>query len=214
MIFWAATVIGLMGSPHCVGMCGGLVAATSRTPWAVAWYQIGRLVSYSLFGFLGGYLGQVLSVNAQSPWIALLPSLALGVAFIMMGLTSLPGWRLTIQPPAFFSRLSHQLLGRALKLESSFFVGAFSFLLPCGFLYGALLVSMGFHNPWISMGVMAFFWLGTVPAVSFAPELLRRLLKPLQQKSPRLTASFFIFLGVATLAWRIYHFTPGGVACH
>jgi uncharacterized protein len=220
MVFWMALVTGFLGSAHCVGMCGGLVTAAAPTKLANFFYQLGRLFSYSMLGFVGGWVGMMVSFRASSPWIGVLPALTLGVAFIWIGLNQISDKTPRLPFPSFLQRISHKGMAFALTKKypgeiKGFAVGFLSFLLPCGFLYGAVLVSLSFQNPLISLGVMVFFWLGTTPAMSFAPELLKRVLKPLQARSPLMLSLFFICLGVGTIAWKLYHHTPaGGASCH
>ncbi|MEO3958985.1 sulfite exporter TauE/SafE family protein, partial [Chromobacterium piscinae] len=61
--FWILFLAGLLGGGHCVGMCGGIVAAlTLHQPsgyarWRVlAGYNLGRIASYALIGALLGGL--------------------------------------------------------------------------------------------------------------------------------------------------------------
>ncbi|HXH71420.1 MAG TPA: sulfite exporter TauE/SafE family protein, partial [Mariprofundaceae bacterium] len=58
--------IGLLGSLHCIGMCGGLVGALALGRPAIWWsglfiYQLGRVTTYALFGLLVGLVGVSLS---------------------------------------------------------------------------------------------------------------------------------------------------------
>jgi len=61
--YFSAFLIGLAGGVHCVGMCGGIVAAlrmvspkgASAVPYTLA-YNIGRITSYTLAGALTGLL--------------------------------------------------------------------------------------------------------------------------------------------------------------
>jgi len=63
--YLAAALIGLLGGTHCVGMCGGLVAALTvnapgqaRRQWPIHLaYNLGRVSSYTLAGTLLGALG-------------------------------------------------------------------------------------------------------------------------------------------------------------
>ena len=73
----AMLVIGLMGAGHCVGMCGGIVAALGfaaddqRRRWPILLsYNLGRITSYGLIGALVGLLGLFghgLSVGGNMP---------------------------------------------------------------------------------------------------------------------------------------------------
>ena len=58
---WFAFTLGLLGSIHCVGMCGPLVLAVPfprKMRWqGIVIYQVGRLLTYSILGLLMGYIG-------------------------------------------------------------------------------------------------------------------------------------------------------------
>ena len=66
----SAFLIGLAGSVHCFGMCGGVVSAFSfavpkgakQWPYVVT-YNIGRIFSYTLLGAFTGYLGSMVARN-------------------------------------------------------------------------------------------------------------------------------------------------------
>lgn len=64
----AALSMGFFGSPHCLGMCGGIVTAfgmsmqgvsPSKKSALVATYHFGRLLSYSLLGIFASTLGML-----------------------------------------------------------------------------------------------------------------------------------------------------------
>jgi len=76
----AAFLVGLLGSVHCVGMCGGIAGALALgvapqtpglrrlAPFLLA-YNLGRISTYALAGALAGVLGAALSglVPARTP---------------------------------------------------------------------------------------------------------------------------------------------------
>jgi sulfite exporter TauE/SafE len=67
--FYAALTIGLLGSAHCVGMCGGIVGALNaglaqirrRSALSLAshhlGYNAGRISSYAIAGAAVGLIG-------------------------------------------------------------------------------------------------------------------------------------------------------------
>ena len=65
--------VGLAGSPHCIGMCGGIVAALGTSgprPSLILGYNLGRLSSYVLAGLLAGLVGSFANVREVTPLIA------------------------------------------------------------------------------------------------------------------------------------------------
>ena len=60
-----AFMTGLLGSGHCLGMCGGLVSAfflklQARGPWPYLAYHAARVAVYAMVGLLAALLGAVL----------------------------------------------------------------------------------------------------------------------------------------------------------
>ena len=65
--FGAAFLLGLMTSPHCLGMCGGILlgnCAQNRSPaLASLAYNVGRILSYTAIGGIFGALGTVIAYS-------------------------------------------------------------------------------------------------------------------------------------------------------
>src|SRR5699024_5695312 len=92
----AAFAMGFFGSPHCLGMCGGLVTAFGlsmqevsplKKRGLIATYHFGRLVSYSILGVIAGIvcttvLGPLLIGNST-------PRILLGLVLVFIGLSML-----------------------------------------------------------------------------------------------------------------------------
>ena len=102
LTFGAAIIVGLLGSSHCLGMCGGIVAAlnmgvadgpTSK-PRSLLIYQLsyngGRISSYLLVGLLAGSLGAGLAQLGISPVAGKLVAAAFMIA---LGLYLANWWR-------------------------------------------------------------------------------------------------------------------------
>ena len=79
LTFAAALLVGLLGSSHCIGMCGGIVAALNMgiadgpqssqktlIPYQLS-YNAGRIVSYVLVGLVAGALGSGLAALGVKP---------------------------------------------------------------------------------------------------------------------------------------------------
>jgi copper chaperone CopZ len=93
--FVAIFLAGLLTSPHCVGMCGGILlgqSAGSRSPaLASSCYNAGRVLSYTLVGAIFGALGTVIryTISVKSMVFTML-----GLAVALLGLNMwglLPG---------------------------------------------------------------------------------------------------------------------------
>lgn len=184
----AAVMIGLLGSGHCLVMCGGIASALqmmmpNQSRWQRLRLQLtlsaGRIFSYALLGALVGWLGYQ-AMMASSSGVAGLArqvlQLIAGVMLILMALyiAKLSSiltifekfgaklWRY-IQP------LSKNLLPLN-TLPKAFAYGWCWGYLPCGLVYSSLSWSLA-SGSWLDGALwMAAFGLGTLPALLVAGQ--------------------------------------------
>jgi len=187
---WTAYMVtfslGFFGSMHCIGMCGGLVSALSMSRPVIWWsglaaYQAGRVLTYSLMGLAVGLLGVPLQKLGGFGQIQLALTLLAGLMMVTFGL-NIAGWM-----PDPFVRLAARVnaalgfAGRIQKAAASsaqiswFGVGLANGLLPCGLVYVALSLGLASGGTWQPSLMMAAFGLGTIPAMMFAPVVVRSL---------------------------------------
>ena len=190
-MFILAFSLGLIGSLHCVGMCGpiALLLPLQRQRKAFRWIQLGayflgKTLAYTLIGLLFGIVGEGLFIAEYQQEFSILA----GLVMIGMGLFSLLHISLKgIQNPLLKGfALLKSALGRQLTkktLSSSLFIGFLNGFLPCGLVYTALFGALAMGNLWDSMGYMTAFGLGTIPLMlllvvlgDFLPVGLRRQL--------------------------------------
>jgi sulfite exporter TauE/SafE len=177
----SAFLVGLLGSTHCLGMCGGIVGALTfglhddirRSPVRLfpylAAYNLGRIASYAIAGALLGALSAKalgLAPPAQVRWIVKLVTggfmIALGLylAGWWPGLTALErlGGKLWVRIEPFgrrFLPVNHPLKALALGLVWGW--------LPCGLVYSALAWSLASGDAVQGAALMLAFGLGTLP---------------------------------------------------
>lgn len=208
----AALLSGLGASLHCVSMCGGLVSASCHKSRDIYTYQVGRLLGYLALGIASGFIGSLVKFESKTPYLNLLPSILIGLVFIFWGFESLLGLRSKIPVPHFFSSIYKFLWKKSANANNfayrSFLVGLGSIFLPCGVLYAVILGSMGLQSVSLSAIVMIFFWIGTLPAMVFAPHFIRRVLSPFKSKSPKFYAISLILLGLGTIGFRAMNHFP------
>ncbi len=206
LIPWIALIAGLSGSLHCVGMCGGLVTASCHNKNDIFAYQIGRVVSYLFLGLLGGTFGKLLNIKSQSTVLTILPSIIIGCIFIYWGIKSFIGHPEYMKTPTVLNR-TYQKLWRKFVLNNkhkskSYIVGMLSIFLPCGLLYGIVLGTMATQAPLSALIGMFFFWLGTLPAMVFAPGFIQKILNPFKLKKPKIYALCLVLIGLTTIGHR------------
>lgn len=205
--YMAAVSIGLLGSAHCIGMCGGITSALSlsmkgssrsHTLFLMVIYHLGRICSYALAGLILGTIGWYLGDLSRGVHLAL--RYFAGAMLIAMGLYINGWWRgLTkleqvggylwkyIQPKAN-NLLPVRSPGNALVL------GGLWGWLPCGMVYSTLAWSASQGNALQSAGLMALFGLGTLPAVFLTGLFARQLTSIIQAQVTRNIAGMIMIL--------------------
>ena len=203
----------LAGSAHCLSMCGGIVVATARGPWAWAAYHLGRLAGYLVLGALAGHLGgKLLSLSMESRWIGLGAAGALGSGLILAGAQV---WRgrlphVRLMPSRVLGALYARARGNAVLS------GLLTALLPCGWLHVFVLGAASTRGACAGAALLMLFWLGTLPALTAAPWLVERILRPAARRAPRLAAVLLIIAGTLTVGARVAPLlsTEGARAVH
>ncbi|MBL9148451.1 MAG: sulfite exporter TauE/SafE family protein [Phycisphaerae bacterium] len=171
----------VLGSLHCAGMCGALVAFTAgfgdeKRPSLAATqtaYHGGRLLSYVALGAIAGALGAALNLGGGLVGVQRIASLLAGLTIALVGAATLfrmSGARMPRMPvPGFLLTIVRGVHRRAFDLSPlrrALVIGLVTPLLPCGWLYAFAAVAAGAGGPLAGALVMAAFWMGTVPALA------------------------------------------------
>ena len=183
--------VGVVGSLHCVQMCGPIVlsyslrSAGGPSMAAHCAYNLGRITMYMILGALAGWAGMAVTRAAAFAGLRQAAALVAGVLMIIAGVTIL-GWRprggLVQIGGGRFSGFFRQTAGRLLSspgIGSKFALGFVLGLLPCGLLYAALLQAVGTSSFAAGAVTMLAFGLGTAGALialgAFSSVIGRRL---------------------------------------
>lgn len=232
MAIWTGFLLGLVGSLHCIGMCGPIALAL---PWgpvgrleafsgALA-YNLGRLSTYAFLGALIGWFGQGLVFFGVQTYFAL----GVGVLLLLTVLFSLNlesrlgqlrGWR----------RLQQRITGAIGQLFQrpglgpKYLIGALNGLLPCGLVYTAIAGAMMSGKPLQGAGYLVAFGLGTLPLMlattvlgQFVPSTWRAQLRRWTPALLLAMGLLFLFRGLGVAPpdtfrfWEIGQQTPN---CH
>jgi len=217
----SALILGLLGSGHCLGMCGGLMGAlTLAIPpeqrarrWRLLLaYNLGRVLSYAGAGLLLGIAGVAL---ANSPGAMLLRVIA-ALLLIAMGLY-LAGWwsgltRIEALGRGLWRHIQPQA-SRLLPVSSvprAVLLGALWGWLPCGLVYSTLLWAASQGNAGYSAALMLAFGVGTWPLLLLTGLAARRLNTLLRQRRVRVVSGVLIMLfGLWTLPGPHQHWLMG-----
>lgn len=200
----SALLAGLLGGVHCVGMCGGIVAAFSfradgtLPPFRLhVGYNIGRVLSYTLFGALAGALGASLNLLEIRPLQTALYVLAQGV-MILLGLY-LAGWNQWVLVFEKVGGVLWEKLQPAFKkllpvksLPGALLAGMAWGWLPCGLVYSILISAFAAGSATSGAALMMAFGLGTLPNLLGMALFARQVQPFMQQLWVRRTAGLMV----------------------
>jgi sulfite exporter TauE/SafE len=190
----AAFTVGLLGSTHCIGMCGGIVGALTMglpgptrqsslklLPYLLT-YNSGRLLSYTVAGLLVGLLSSSVSGFFQ---VGDFPvgGFVGGLFMVALGIY-IGGWMQTMKPleqlGGYFWRLIEPVGRRFMPVKSpvqALGLGFFWGWLPCGLVYSTLALAATSGDAIKSASLMLAFGVGTLPILlamgGFAEKLQR-----------------------------------------
>ncbi|MEE2762384.1 MAG: sulfite exporter TauE/SafE family protein [Pseudomonadota bacterium] len=213
----SAFLIGLLGSTHCLGMCGGISASLSmalpvgsgfrvRQTTMLLAFNAGRIASYALIAALIA----LLSTTAVNQWAELGPILRTlaGVLLIIMGLSMGQWW----QGIRYIERVGAPVWQRLSPLTRRFLpvqgpgqalaLGMLWGWLPCGLIYSTL--GWAALQPTVGSAAltMVSFGLGTLPsmlATGFAASQIQALRG--QSWFRKAAGGLLILFGLWTLPW-------------
>jgi uncharacterized protein len=232
-IITMAFVMGLVGSFHCLGMCGPIAIAlpmghrnnTSRLLGGVV-YNFGRVFTYSVLGLILGLAGDFLI----SPKIQNTVSVVFGALIgIFLLLPSKTKTSLKINPSQTLMVRLRKQMAKFLYIENNsslFGIGMLNGLLPCGMIYLALTSSFVAGSAAKGSLFMCAFGLGTFPTMLAAVFFGSFLNQHIRSKLRRLVPIFLFFmaallivrgmnLGIPYLSPSLpMHASTEAVSCH
>jgi sulfite exporter TauE/SafE len=199
----SALVLGLLGSFHCVGMCGPIafMLPVDRTNQAkkitqISIYHIGRLLSYSIIGLIFGLVGKGLYIFGLQQQL----SIVIGAVMIIVVLIPYQTFnKYNFSKPLFkiISRVK-TALGKELqkKTPDTFLtIGFLNGFLPCGLVYMAVFASMATAGATEGALYMLLFGVGTIPLMTTAIYFSQFLKGSIRQKIQKAIPIFVVFIG-------------------
>ncbi len=199
----SAILLGLMGSLHCVGMCGPIafmlpVDQTNNFKKAsqILIYHFGRLMAYGTIGLVFGLLGKGLFI------FGLQQKLSIIIGILMIVVVLIPSKilnRYNFSKPVYkvISKVKNKL-GKELKKKTSdtfLTIGFLNGFLPCGLVYMALFGAIAMGNAWQGSLYMLLFGLGTVPLMTTAIYFSGILKGSVKQRIQKMVPVFVIVIG-------------------
>lgn len=205
--YWAAFMVGLLGSGHCLGMCGGLVSGCFMKLkavglWPYAAYHAARISIYAAVGLVAALVGTVLVATGLTGLAQGVLQILAGAIVILLGLDLLGVSPIRntygFAPVAWLRKqfVSATQKGPVLGAAIS---GAVNGLMPCSMTMAMAVQATTAPSPPEGILLMLAFGAGTLPSMLFASVLFGKLGPRLRGGLQKLAALFVIALGVATL---------------
>lgn len=210
----AVLVASLLGSLHCVGMCGPLAlwatgGGTQRGTMSA--YHIGRLTTYLIAGAVAGILGSALNLGGEVAGYQMLAAKVAGVVLIIVGVQRLISlhprlqFAITAENPSRVAALLQKakpLLVKRGPRGRAYLGGLLTTWLPCGWLYLFVLLAAGTGGLASALTVMAAFWVGTLPALTAVWLGARSIVPRMGTSLPVVAGILLIVTGLYTATGR------------
>ena len=226
MIGFAIAIMAasLLGSLHCVGMCGPFAlwaTGQSRSFYVITSYHLGRLSTYLSAGLISGVIGSTVTIGGEFAGLQSLAAKAAGVALVLVGIVqlvrrtslwknALQRWRGnpsedTVIAPSKIAGWLHAakpLLTSQGPMGRAYLGGLLTTWLPCGWLYLFVLVAGGTGHVMSALIVMTAFWIGTLPALTGLIYGAGSLAMRFRRAIPTATSVLLILTGIYTATGR------------
>jgi len=203
-MLWSAIVFGLLGSFHCIGMCGPIAfmlpvdrSSSTRKVIQITTYHVGRMLAYASIGLVFGLVGKSLYIFGIQQQL----SIIIGALMIMIVLIPTQTFnKYNFSKPIYkvISKVK-SALGQALKKKTAdtfLTIGFLNGFLPCGLVYMAVFASLATGNALQSSLYMVLFGLGTIPLMTSAIYLGKFLNANIKQRITKAIPVFVIAIGI------------------
>lgn len=199
-----ALTIGLVGSLHCLGMCGPIAVGIPlhRNNWLMKvsgglLYNAGRIITYGILGAIFGLLGRGIQLAGLQQWA----SIILGIVMILSVLFPFV-FREKIKIDNVLSGYAGRLINRFRTLFSKrslgnlLFIGLLNGLLPCGLVYMAIAGAINTNDVMMGVAFMMVFGLGTTPALLLLSLAGNVVTSGFRKKAAKVIPVFIVILGI------------------
>ncbi len=229
-MFLSALLFGLLGSFHCVGMCGPIafMLPVDRSNKVKQFFQIlsyhfGRLFTYSLIGVLFGLLGKGFYFFGFQQQLSIIAGVLMILSILLPHFFQKFNGSKTINKLLFKVKSA---LGKELKKKGNdtfFTIGFLNGFLPCGLVYMAVFGALASTTAVEGALYMFIFGLGTIPLMTtvvyvgnFATGMVRKRIQQIIPYVVVLIGVLFILrglgLGIPFIS-PIFTSVDGGASC-
>lgn len=222
--FAALFLLGVIGSIHCVAMCGALACSASFSPAnslrsslaRAAAFNVGRTISYGALGVMVGAWGLSLYSLLPSTGTERALRFTTGVAVVLFGISLAGNDFLSGGPIAWLWKQVEPRVVRLFPVSTmggAFSLGLFWGLFPCGLLYAALLSAAGIASPVQSGLAMVAFGAGTFPAMLVSAIGFSAISHRTRSRWLRRIASGVVVASGAWICWMSLGTTTSHACC-
>lgn len=175
-MLFSALIFGLLGSFHCIGMCGPIAfilpvdrSNNFKKVSQISLYHLGRIITYSLIGLLFGLLGKSFNLFGFQQQLSIFVGIIMIVA-ILIPYKTFNKYNFSKPLYKVISKVK-SALGKELKKKSAdtfLTIGFLNGFLPCGLVYMALFGALASGDALQGSLYMAVFGIGTIPLMTTA----------------------------------------------
>lgn len=187
-MLWSAFIFGLLGSLHCVGMCGPIALMLpvdrqneTRKFFQIFLYHLGRISTYALIGLFFGLIGESFTMFGFQQQLSIIIGVLMLLSVILPQST-LNSIKITQPLYKFIGKIKSEI-GQSLKkkeMDTFFYLGFLNGFLPCGLVYMAVFASVAVSGLFNSAAYMMIFGLGTIPLMTlviYAKDFIQSIIK-------------------------------------
>jgi len=203
-MLYTAFILGLLGSFHCIGMCGPIAfvlpldrSSKAKMLFQTFLYHFGRLLTYSIIGLIFGLIGKGLYLAGFQQRLSILMGVIM-ILTVVIPVKVFNQFHITKPLYKIIGKVKQQL-GLYLNKKSNksiFLIGFFNGFLPCGLVYMALIGSIATSNMFSGATYMFLFGLGTVPMMTLAVYAGNFLKVSLRNKIQKAIPVFVVIIGL------------------
>ena len=221
MTWWLAALAGLLGSGHCLGMCGGLVSGCflrlgprARRPAAHAAYHAARLGVYAAVGAGAGGFGELLTQSGRFGFVQGVLQIVAGIVVVFLGLDVLGLSPLRVTVGFAPSAWIRTLFSRAVAMDpasagarpasawrGALLAGLANGLMPCALTLAIAVQATTTKGAAAGALLMIAFGAGTLPSMLAAGILFGRLSETSRGGLLKAAAALIVLMGVLQI-WK------------
>ncbi len=202
---------GVLGSAHCIGMCGGISATMSLGTSSLVssiirqlLWSFGRIATYMFLGISTTAFGAgFLRTQSNAVLLQSVMAIVAGLLLVAQGLHASNWIPWKIRRRSAPSCVTRSVFAQFLKGGSAigaFVAGLLTGFLPCGLVYSFLALSVSTGSALQGAAVMLSFGLGTIPVMLATGTGFAMATIAIRRKVFRLAAVCVLATGILTMA--------------